>query len=218
MLKLLKEPDPEEAVKKFGKLPRRKVINILHAHICSDDPETRWRAIRAMGALVAELAEKDIEAGRTIMRRFMWNLNDESGSMAWGAPESMAEIMALHEGLAREFSHILISYIVPGGSYLDFQPLQSGAVWGIARLAQQRPGLAAPAAEHLLPLLGSPDPATRALSAKALALIGKKSSLERLEELLKDEAHFETFDGKALVSMKVSQAAREALDLLECKA
>ena len=61
-----------------------------------------------MGALVFSLAEQDMESARVVMRRLMWNLNDESGGIGWGSPEAMGEIMARHSGLAEEYSKISV--------------------------------------------------------------------------------------------------------------
>ena len=60
-----------------------------------------------MGASLARLADADMEAARIVMRRLLWSLNDESGGIGWGAPESMAEAMCRHQGLALEYAHML---------------------------------------------------------------------------------------------------------------
>ena len=52
-----------------------------------------------MGAVVANLAEKDMESARVVMRRLMWSLNDESGDIGWSRPEAMGEIIASHGDL-----------------------------------------------------------------------------------------------------------------------
>jgi len=104
-----------------------------------------------MGAVVANLAEQDMESARVIMRRLMWSLNDESGGIGWGAPEAMGEIIASHDGLAKEYVSVLISYVWKEGNFLEYEPLQRGAVWGVGRVAQVRPELAQDAGPHLLP-------------------------------------------------------------------
>ena len=45
----------------------------------------KWHAVSALGAIVAALAEKEMESARIIMRRLMWSLNDESGSIGSGS-------------------------------------------------------------------------------------------------------------------------------------
>ncbi|NIR18057.1 MAG: HEAT repeat domain-containing protein, partial [Desulfobacterales bacterium] len=76
----------------------------------NEDQDVRWSAVKAMGRVVAKMADEDMESARVIMRRLMWNLNDESGGIGWGSPEAMAEILTCHDGLAKEYAHILISY------------------------------------------------------------------------------------------------------------
>jgi len=53
-----------------------------------------------MGRVVSSLAEKDMESARVVMRRLMWNLNEESGGIGWGCPEAMGETMARSAPLA----------------------------------------------------------------------------------------------------------------------
>lgn len=168
---LLEAPDFEKALPELKALDCKKVVSVLYAHLCQKDETIKWRAVTAMGVMVAQLAEEDVESARTIMRRLMWSLNDESGGIGWGASESMAEIMANNDGLAEEFSHILVSYIMPDGNYLEFGPLLRGAVWGIGRLAEKRPDLLTESKQYLVPLLESKDERLTALARRALTKI-----------------------------------------------
>jgi hypothetical protein len=143
-------------------LKNRKVFSDL----CSQDESVKWAAVTTMGMHVSELAEKDLEAARNWMRRFMWQLNEESGGLGWGIPEVMGEVMARHEGLAREFAPILVSFIREDGNFLEYEPLQRGVVWGIGRLAQVRPQIleSLNVSPYLIPFLRSPDATVRGLS------------------------------------------------------
>ena len=98
------------------------------------------------GWLVPAIAEKELEAARIVMRRFLWSLNDESGGIGWGAPEAMAEIMCHSPVLRHEYLHMLISYmredgenLFEDGNYLELPMLQRGLLWGIGRLCQEHP-------------------------------------------------------------------------------
>ncbi|MBI9091016.1 MAG: hypothetical protein JEZ12_17530 [Desulfobacterium sp.] len=124
--------------------PPKRVVNPLFSYIQSCDGRIKTRAVTAMGKVVAALADQEMEAARIVMRRLMWSLNDESGGIGWGAPEAMAEIMAEHEGLAREFHKILISYVDSEGNYLEFAPLRQGAVLGLKRLFKAQPRVMEP--------------------------------------------------------------------------
>ncbi|MEW6356931.1 MAG: DVU0298 family protein [Planctomycetota bacterium] len=151
----------------------RKAIRYLLADICSAEDDVRWCAIRTLGQAVAQLADKDIEAARTIMRRLMWSLNDESGGIGWGAPEAMAEIMAHHAGLAGEFAHILISFINPRGNYLGYPPLQRGVLWAIKRMAEVAPARMEEARPFLRALTKSPEAEIREMAVAALNALAR---------------------------------------------
>ena len=56
-----------------------------------------------MGALGSRMGQKNMEKARIVMRRIMWNLNDESGGIGWGSPEAMGEILCQSPELALEF-------------------------------------------------------------------------------------------------------------------
>ncbi len=156
---------PEEALSAICRLPLRKAVNALFPFFYSKDSLHFWQAVTAMGTVVSRLAEENMESARVVMRRLMWNLNEESGGIGWGSAEAMGEIMARSESMAEEYACILISYINPCGNYIDNPALQRGILWGLGRLAYDRPHLAAGAAEFLLPFLTSPDPVLRGLAA-----------------------------------------------------
>ncbi|HEJ83533.1 MAG TPA: HEAT repeat domain-containing protein, partial [Desulfobacteraceae bacterium] len=163
--------DMERALDALDQMPPRRVINPLFSILYQGDDRLRWAAITAMGRVVARLAGEDREAARVIMRRLMWNLNDESGGIGWGSPEAMGEILACHEGLAQEYAPILLSYARKDGNYLELEMLQRGLLWGIARLAQARPRLVQGAVLHLIPYLESQDPAVRGMAAHIMGLL-----------------------------------------------
>ncbi|MBW2196206.1 MAG: HEAT repeat domain-containing protein, partial [Deltaproteobacteria bacterium] len=99
VLACLQSDNLDETLNELCQLPARQVINPLFSSLLSSKEQTKWRAVTAMGAVVANLAEQDMESARVIMRRLMWSLNDESGGIGWGAPEAMGEIIASHDGL-----------------------------------------------------------------------------------------------------------------------
>ncbi|MBI4775498.1 MAG: HEAT repeat domain-containing protein [Deltaproteobacteria bacterium] len=211
---LLSAGDVDSILCQLIELPARKIINPLILALYSGDEETRWRAVLSVGAVVAHLAQEDMESARVIMRRFMWSLNDESGGIGWGAPEAMGEIMARHEGLAREFAPILISYLREDGNFLELEALQRGAVWAVARAGQVRPDLFRAAGPHLLPYLESTDPAVRGLAAWSLGVLGFRGARNKLEALLADHAEIIIAPEHRPIATRVSRLAREALNAL----
>jgi len=163
-------PDWASLLEKF---PERKVIKELLLRLPSTDPDEKRMAVEGMGQAVSRMHGHDPEAARVMMQRLMWSLNEESGGCAFGAPEAMAEIMARTPELALDWAHVLISFITPEGLYLDYGPLQKGAVWGIARLAEVNPELLKDAVPRLEDLASSADPEMEKPARKALQRIKK---------------------------------------------
>ena len=217
VLALLESDNFDQSLNDLCRLPARQVINPLFSFLLSSEEQIRWRAITAMGAVVARHAEEDMESARVIMRRLMWSLNDESGGIGWGAPEAMGEIVASHEGLAKEYAPILISYVREDGNFLEYGPLQRGAVWGIGRAAQVRPLLVRDAVPHLILFLKSSDATVRGLSAWTLGLLGAEAARTELEALLGDEAEVPIYIDGRLMVRSVGDLAKEALALIEHK-
>ena len=149
------------------------------------------------------------------MRRFIWNLNDESGGIGWGCPESMAEAMARNEKLAAEYACILISYIQPHGNYLEHEGLQRGVLWGVGRLAHTRPEGMETAAEFLLPYMSSGDSNLRGLAVWAVSPVLNAEAIHRLQQLSDDRAGLMLYRSGQLVQYTVGQLAREGLARVE---
>ena len=141
VLELLEQDDFEANIQKNHKYDERKLVNTLFSFLCSTDKKIKEHAVTAMGEVVSKIAMSNIEFGRTIMRRLMLSLTEESGGIGWGAPEAMGEIMARSEKLAEEYHKILISYTIGGGNELDFEELQKDVIAGLRRLSIVRPDL-----------------------------------------------------------------------------
>jgi hypothetical protein len=214
VLELLKSKDFDPSLSLTNQLSGLPVVNALLSLLMYNDELVRWRAITGIGAICSKLAEHDIESARIIMRRLMWSLNDESGGIGWGAPESMSEIMARSNRLASEYHLILVSYLDEKGNFLEFDALQKGLIWGVARLSMVSPDLMRPAVPHLQKYLSSSDPAIRGLSAFALGLLGGKDKKKFLQILVHDHEEFQTFFDDKLINFRVSDLANKAISLL----
>jgi len=209
--KLLLQKDLESGLAEIGRMPARKAINPLFSFLCSLDELLKWRAVTAMGQVVDRLADADMESARVIMRRYMWQLNDESGGIGWGCPEAMGEIMARNENLAEEFWRILISYIRPDGNFLEHEVLQRGALWGAGRLAHARPRLLKDSVEYLHAYMQAGDPYLRGLAAWASGPLQNKNTESILKSLTEDDAKLSVFFEGQLITCSVGDLAEKAL-------
>ena len=211
VLDLLQAEDLSRGLEALASLPPRQVINPLFSFLCSTEPKVKWRAVKAIGEVVKNIAEEDMESARIIMRRMIWNLNDESGGIGWGLPEAMGEVMARHEGLAGEYVMILESYIREDGNFLEYPPLQHGVLWGLGRLAQERPESLTKVTPYLQPFLFSKDAVLRGLAAWTMGLLGGNQDNGALAELESDKTEVTLFlDGNER-KYRICELAKKAV-------
>ena len=204
------ETDSDASMASICRYPARQSVNALISFFCDREEIIRWRAIAAIGRVVAMLAEENMESARVIMRRLMWSLNDESGGIGWGSPEAMGEIMSRNLRLADEFSRILRSYIRQDENFLEHETLQRGVLWGIGRLAQVYPMHLSQTDGHLLSFLESEDAIHRGYAAWALGNLKSGQAAPLIEKLFKDIHQVVFFDGFHLRKLPVGFFARQA--------
>jgi hypothetical protein len=119
--------------------------------------------------------------------------------------------MAKHQGLADEYVMILESYIREDGNFLEHQPLQRGVLWGLGRLAQERPELLKNTRAHLRPFLSSADAVLRGLAVWTMGSIGVSQGDPALTELESDETEVTLYLNGKDRSYRISELARKAL-------
>ncbi|MFO7597112.1 MAG: HEAT repeat domain-containing protein [Desulfocurvibacter africanus] len=217
------------------------LIGPLFQMLLHRDELVRWRAVEAFGLIVSALARRDMEAARVVMRQMMWRLNEESGNIGWGVAEAMGAILAAHEGLAREYHSILVSYVreaggdICHGNYLDNAALRRGVLWGLGRLAQTRPELARKAVPDLLLVLDPSrgvegktaaeavechDAVARGLACWVLGLLAESGGSlgpevrNAVTAQLEDQTGLELFQDGRLIRTTVGNLSKEALKCL----
>ncbi len=189
-----------------------RVINILCSFLYHNNPVIKWNAVTALGAAVSDLAETDTEPARNIIRRLMWNLNDESGGIGWGSAEAMGEILAQNEKLAMEYWPILFSYAKEDGNFQEHEFMQRGVLWGIGRFCKVRPELPGKKeVKSVLPFLKSGDAHVRGHAAWFFCHVKSEEAVPLLLELSADESRIDIFADKKIKNIRVKDLAEEAL-------
>lgn len=223
ILTLLARSDLSDTLARIRELPAQDVTHSLFAAISRNEETIRWHAVTCMGVTVARLAAQDMEKARIVMRRLLWSLNDESGGIGWGAPESLAEIMTSREGLAREYINMLTSYMKKDGekmwqegNFLEHEVLQRGLLWGIGRMAGKRRDLLLQQdiTADLLAYLPANDAAVRGLAARSLGLLRANNAAAPLQSLVADTAALRLYEDERLKTVSVGELTRQALDRL----
>ena len=166
---ILMETEREPAFEKLALIPDEQLVGHLFSYFYNKNELIKFRSVTAMGLLGARTAKRNMEKARIILRRIMWNLNDESGGIGWGSPEAMGEILSQSPELALEFKPILFSYLDPDGNYIEHEMLQRGVLWGIGTYLDAHPqDLNEKTRAMLYCYLHSDDPIKRAYAVRAL--------------------------------------------------
>lgn len=210
----------EEWEQKFSELMKdhsmQTLIAPLFSSLCAPSEIVRWHGISSFGQVVDRLCTEDDARARIVMRRIMWMLNEESGGCGWGVPEAMGEITASNKVMADEYGRILLSYIHEAEgkpeNFLEFTMLLRGALWGVARLAQSRPDIVAPATDDLIKFLSSNDPVLVGIACWALGGLKAKRAVPQLNKLTGNENVINLYMDRQFRSGTVGQLAQAALE------
>jgi hypothetical protein len=189
-----------------------RIINSLFSFLYNKNPVIKWNAVTAMGSAVSSLAETDKESARNIIRRLMWNLNDESGGIGWGSAEAMGEILAKNRNLALEYWPVLLSYAREDGNFQEHKLMQRGVLWGIGRFCESWPEIPGDhAKKHIIPFLESDDTHVRGLAVWIMGYLKAKESIPRLVELKEDENIIQIYYKEKYSDVRIKDLAQEAL-------
>lgn len=186
------------------------LISPLISFLTEIDRFLRWHAITCLGIVSEEIAKKDLEQIRIIVRRLMWQLNDESGGIGWGCPEAMGEILSRVRPLAEEYATILVSYIHEEENFLEQPPLIEGALWGIARVSQSSPDTVIRARPKLIEFLAYPKVETVIYSLLALENLKALEDNPIREQLKRDTRSAEIYWNGRFQYIKVSEILKNA--------
>ncbi len=213
---LLQDADLDHIMAEIRDLPQQHVITPLISFLYQTDERLKWNAVTAVGQVMDEMARVDMEAARLIMRRILWNLNEESGGIGWGMTEAMGEILALNETLADEYAHMLVSYMREE-NYLELPALQQGLLWGIGRLAMVRPKLLLKnnADGYMALYLESPDRVVQGLAARNFGILAVREAIPHIRGLTNSDQRVNLYQDRQMIKTTVGELALEALARLE---
>ena len=207
---ILNLPDRRTALERLARIPDDQLKGHLFFHFYAPETLIRFRSVTAMGQLGSRMADNHMEKARDLMRRFMWNLNDESGGIGWGSAEAMGEVLSRHPGLAAEFDSILFSFLDPEANFIDNPQLQQGILWGIGTYAETAPDqITTYRASLIFPFLDKKDPVKTAYAIRALKHAGRLAPDHISEHLLEDRTKIEMYTGWTFETTRICDLVRE---------
>jgi hypothetical protein len=189
-----------------------RIISILIALTLDADPVISWRAIDAIGRCAAHLSPIRPEAMKNSLRRLFWMMSDESGSVAWHAPEAIGEIIRSDPQAFADFIPMTISLLDMERE--DRPPFLPGILYALGRIGE----VAANSVESCLPAivdaLGSTEAQTRAMAVCCLGRLKAWNLLIQRPELAQDMERAVVYRGGELVETTVSRLRADALNIL----
>jgi hypothetical protein len=169
----------------------------------------RWRAIEAVGKLMAYWHPKNSERVIEYVRNLFWSLNDESGGIGWSAPQTIAEILINLPELINPYGSMMIH------SSLEEPPLVKSGLWGIGRLGRMVHEAVEFFARDILAVFDSEDPETLALAARAVGEAGLGAAIPYLEKLTDRPEMVRVYVDGRFTERRLGEWVREALDRLK---
>jgi len=169
-----------------------------------------WRAIDAIGRCAQHLSAVRPESMKNYLRRLFWMMCDESGSVAWHAPEAIGEIVRSDP---REFSDFIPMTV----SLLDMEPedrpsFLPGILYALGRIGEVTP---LPDDHHLPQIenaLTDNDAQTRAMAVWCLGRLGVGNLLLRRIDLLHDQGKALIYRDEQLIETTISILLSDVVD------
>jgi hypothetical protein len=206
---ILENPDRMSALEKLARIPDKQLTGHLFSHFYARKELIRFRSVTAMGLVGKRLTENHMEGARNLMRRLMWNLNDESGGIGWGSAEAMGEVLSQSPALAVDFDSILFSFLDPKANYIDNPQLQQGILWGIGTYAKADPDqVTGYRAGLIAPFLGCFDPVKKGYAVRALIHAGHLDHGSLPGPIQADPARILIYTGWQFDTVRICDMAR----------
>ena len=208
MLRQLLAEGRIEAVARLAE-ERAGVLGALVPLTYEADEELAWRAVEAMGATAARVAERNPAAALEHLRRLLWLLSEESGGICWRAPESMAEIVRRQPEAFADYIPIIVHLLVELAEE-DLAHFRPGVLWAIGRLGPLASDEVAAVLPAVRTALAHPDPQVRGMAVWALVECGQSDVVTAIEPLSLDSGPVDLFEQGRLVRTTVGALAARA--------
>jgi hypothetical protein len=208
VLRILDTKPRAQALSQLEGIPDQQLVGHLFSFFYHMDDRIKFRSVTAMGFLARRISGTRMEKARIILRRIMWNLNDESGGIGWGSPEAMGEILSKSPELAVEFKSILFSYLDHRGNHIEHEMLQRGVLWGIGTYLETAPDdLTQTTKDQIQAHLTSNDPVKRGYAARALINANAMGCGEMPQQIASDVACIDIYTGWNFINTRISDMA-----------
>jgi hypothetical protein len=167
------DQEDEEALRRAALAGAAKTIRFLSSRLPAADDDTKCKAVRSLGVVVGERNAVSDDRARELLRRLFWSLNDESGTVPFGVPEAIGEVLAVRTELQPEFLPLLCS-LTHHPERVQTGRIERGIFWALGRLGQASARCSPEAVKSVMWAAHEhSDPESRRIAAWALSQFGE---------------------------------------------
>jgi HEAT repeat protein len=174
------------------------------------DPLICWRAIDGIGRCAQSLAATQSESMRGYLRRLFWMMSDESGSIAWHAPEAIGEIIHSAPEAFADFIPLTVSLFDMEPE--DRPPFLPGILYALGRIGEVAPDLLRASLPRIVEALNDENSQTRAMAVWCLGRLGEGGLLSRRPDLGQDTARALIYQNEQVVETTVNRLVADAVN------
>ena len=176
------------------------VAAILMQYLYEPGTLLYWRALEGLGLVAGSQPEQV----HKLINRLLYLLNEDSGSVGWGAAAALGEIGRNRVALVQDIIPMFVGFLEESFSR---EPM----LWGVGRMAEVHPELLHEVLPEIVPFLTNTEPQLRALAAWGLGKAGYRPAADAIRALTGDQSPVELYDQGRLLATTVAQVAQEAL-------
>lgn len=190
-------------------LDRDRTVGTLITLTYTADPLICWRAIDAIGRCAVRLSTIRPDVLKNYLRRLFWLMSDESGAVAWHAPEIIGEIVRSHPQTFADFIPMTIALLDLEPE--DRPPFLSGILYSLGRIGEAAPGSVEAGLPGIVEALTEADSQARSMAVWCLGRLGVRDALFQRPELSDDQAKALVYRDEQLIETTVCSLLAEAL-------
>jgi hypothetical protein len=168
-------------------LERGRTISTLVTFTYDEDPLVRWRALDALGRCAARLCESRTEMLKNLLRRLFWLMSDESGAVAWHAPEAIGEIVRSDPPKFADFIPMTVALLDLDPE--DRPPFLPGVLYALGRIGGTAPDAVKEGLPGIVEVLSDTDTQARAMAVWCLGQLRERAVLLEHAELEHDQGN-----------------------------
>ncbi len=181
----------------------RGVAKELNYFLYTPDPLLAWRASEAIGRLSITHEDK-VEQ---LIDRFLWSMNEESGSIGALSAETLGEIAGNNPYLATRIIPTMVHYLTSTAT-------RRGSLWYFGKLGAVEPHKVGAVIPMIAPHLSDHDPEIRAHAALALARMQATTAIEIMDHLKDDHNSVKIYENGEFIEKTVGEIVTESQEIL----